>query len=227
MRSMPVAVLAAAGSLVFTAPAWAETPTALVEDLNGRPVGVEFMDYVAAGKVIRLGPRDTIVLGYLRSCWRETITGGVVTVGVDQSEVLNGKLERTQVKCDGGRMQLTSEQSVQSAGVISRAIPSRSANAQAARAEPVRLFGRIPYVEVKGGGTLQVERIDQPGERFEIAIANQDLVRGSFYDFIRARRVLTAGGTYRARFGDKQVVFAVDPSATAAAPLLARLLRFN
>ena len=37
--------------------------------------------------MIKLGPRDTIVLGYLKSCWRETITGGTVTVGAEQSEV--------------------------------------------------------------------------------------------------------------------------------------------
>jgi hypothetical protein len=31
------------------------------------------MDYVEAGKVIRLGAQDTIVLGYFKSCWHETI----------------------------------------------------------------------------------------------------------------------------------------------------------
>jgi hypothetical protein len=33
------------------------------------------MDYVQAGQIIRLGPHETIVLSYMSSCLRETITG--------------------------------------------------------------------------------------------------------------------------------------------------------
>src|SRR5438105_11441203 len=71
---------------------------ALVEEVSGHPVGAQFMDYVEPGKVIRLGPRDKVVLGYLRSCIRETITGGIVTVGTEQSDVQSeDKLERSKV----------------------------------------------------------------------------------------------------------------------------------
>ena len=49
------------------------------------------MDYLETGRVIRLGARETVVLSYLYSCTRETITGGTVTVGTDRSEVLSGK----------------------------------------------------------------------------------------------------------------------------------------
>ena len=31
------------------------------------------MDYVEPGRIIRLGAHDRIVLGYLKSCWRETM----------------------------------------------------------------------------------------------------------------------------------------------------------
>jgi hypothetical protein len=31
----------------------------LVESISGNPSGVEFMDYVQAGQIIRLGPHDT------------------------------------------------------------------------------------------------------------------------------------------------------------------------
>src|SRR5262245_10264646 len=107
MRSIPA--LAAVGSLAFATLAWAQAPVAVVEDVSGKVAGVEFMDYVAAGKVIKLGARDTLVLGYLKSCWRETITAGIVTIGSEQSEVQNGKVERTRVKCDGGQMNLSPE----------------------------------------------------------------------------------------------------------------------
>jgi len=222
MRRIPANALAATGWLLLMGPAWAEVPMAVVEYVEGRLPGVEFMDYVAAGKVIRLGPRDVVVLGYLKSCWRETITGGTVTVGTEQSDVQGGKVERNQVKCDGGRIQLSAEQAVQSAGVVSRGL-----NLTAAGPEPqVTLYGRVPIIEVKGAGTLLIERLDQPDERFEIPIDSRQLVRGSFFDLARANRVLAAGALYRAKFAAREIVFKVDPAAPASAPIVARLLRF-
>ena len=61
----------------------------------------------AVGKVIRLRPKESIVLGYLRSCWHETITGGTVIVGAEQSDVQGGKVVRRKVMCDGGKIALT------------------------------------------------------------------------------------------------------------------------
>jgi len=226
MRTIPVAALAAVGSLAFATLAWAQAPVAVVEDVSGKTAGVEFMDYVAAGKVIKLGARDTLVLGYLKSCWRETITAGTVTIGTEQSEVQNGKVERTRVKCDGGQMNLSPEQAVQSAGVISRSISQQADTDQSRLPQPqVRLYGRIPVVEVRGTGNLVIDRLDEPGEHYDIAVGKRELVRGAFIDLAKSRRMLAAGGLYRATFGNKQVVFAVDANASAAAPLLARLLR--
>jgi len=111
-RAMASAV-AAAGMHIFGAPALAQTPVALVEDVRGNPAGIEIMDYVATGKVIKLSSRDSIVLGYLTSCWHETITGGIVTVGSEQSDVQGGKVARRKVKCDGGRVALTAGQANQ------------------------------------------------------------------------------------------------------------------
>src|SRR5256885_2837328 len=56
-------------------------PTALVEDVTSTTVEVEFMDYVGSGQVIKLAPRDVLVLSYLKSCEHETITGGSVVLG--------------------------------------------------------------------------------------------------------------------------------------------------
>jgi hypothetical protein len=232
-RSAPLKAFGVAGSLVFATLAWADGPAAVVEEVSGKSAGVEFMDYVAAGKVIKLGQQDRIVLGYLKSCWRETITGGSVTVGVEQSEVRGGKVDRTQVKCDAGRMQLSASQAVQSAGYVSRALePERRANAlatqeQAATIEPqITLYGRVPTIELGGGGTLLIERIDVPDERFEIAVSRRQLARGSFFDLAKAHRLLAAGGVYRATFDAKQIIFRIAPDAPASAPVVARLLRF-
>jgi len=93
-------LLRSAGVLIVTASA--QSPAAVVEEIQGSVPGVQFMDYVDPGQVIRLGAHDRIVLGYLRSCWRETISGGTVTVGTEQSEVAGGEVARDKVACEGG-----------------------------------------------------------------------------------------------------------------------------
>jgi hypothetical protein len=75
-------------------PATAQAPVAIVEDIDNSSAGLEFMDYVPAGEVIRLVVSDRLVLGYLRSCWRESIVGGTIMVGADQSTVASGEPER-------------------------------------------------------------------------------------------------------------------------------------
>ena len=63
-------VLQAAGAFILTASA--QSPAAVVEEIQGSVPGIAFMDYVEPGQIIRLGAHDRIVLGYLKSCWRET-----------------------------------------------------------------------------------------------------------------------------------------------------------
>ena len=98
------AVLAVAAAIAM-APSGVAAPiqVALVENFTGNSAGVEVMGYVETGQTIRLGPHDTIVLSYLHSCVRETITGGSVTIGVDQSEVKAGEVQRTRLNCDGDK----------------------------------------------------------------------------------------------------------------------------
>ena len=100
-------MFAVAGVLMLSAPCFAQTPVALVEDVRGNSAGVEFMDYLTAGKVIKLKSQDSVMLGYLASCWSETITGGTVVVGPEQSDVQGGKVNRLKVPCNGGKIALT------------------------------------------------------------------------------------------------------------------------
>lgn len=225
MRYCWAAILGTIGGLVWMAAALAGEPVAVVEDVSGKASGLEFMDYVDSGKVIKLEPRDRIVLDYLKSCWRETITGGTVTIGDEQSQVQFGKVERVRVKCDGGHMELSPEQSVESAGLISRSMREQPGVGQKT-SPPVMLYACTPIIDVRGGNTLLIERIDKQGERMELSIQPAQLVRGEFYDFASAHRVLTAGGVYRATLGAKQIVFKIDEAAPPMAPLASRLLRF-
>src|SRR3974390_1194493 len=84
-------------------------PVALVEDVKSATADVEFMDYAGKGQVIKLEPRDVLVLSYLKSCAHETITGGTVAVGSERSDVQDGKIVRAKVPCDGGKVRLSSQ----------------------------------------------------------------------------------------------------------------------
>jgi hypothetical protein len=215
-----------AGELVIAGSVSASPPVAVVEAVTGNSAGVEFMDYVEPGRVIRLEPGDSIVLSYMKSCIRETMNGGTLIVGIERSEVQFGKVDRTTVKCDAGGMLLTAQQASQSAGMLFRTTPVPPGEPDSPSEAQFILYGLSPIVEVKGGGTLVIERINQPGERHEVTVDKTP--HGAFYDFASVGRTLTAGATYRATSGAQQMVFKVDPDAKPGrAPIVGRLLRFE
>jgi hypothetical protein len=224
MNGLFAILLQAAGMLVSAAVA--QTPAAIVEEVGG-VAGVQFMDYVEPGQVIRLGGHDRIVLGYLKSCWRETITGGIVTVGAEQSEVAGGEVVRAKIACEGGKMMLSAELAGKSGAMVFRQVPTR----QSAAAIPhpqFTLYGLSPVFEMRPGGRLVVERLDQPGERREFAVTDQQLVRGAFLDFAKAGVALAAGGIYRAKSAGQEIVFKIDPDAKPGdMPLAGRLARLQ
>ena len=219
MRIRPI--IAVAGAVFASVAAAAPVQVALVENVMGNPAGVEFMDYLDIGKIIALGPRDTIVISYLSSCVRETITAANVTVGSEQSEVQSGNVTRSKVQCDAGKMLLPRDLS-QFGGKVFRG---------ASVTEPVpqlTLYGSSPMLEVKAPGTLVVERIDQSTERYAVDVGKQHLMHGTFYDFARWGRTLAAGGTYKVSLGGEKIVFKVDPAAqTGNTPIVGRILRFE
>src|SRR3979411_630713 len=117
LRTLVAATLAALPAFATPVSAQAPAPllpTALVEDVKSATADIEFMDYVGNGQVIKLAPRDVLVLSYLKSCEHETITGGTVVVGAERSDVQDGKIVRAKVPCDGGKMKLSSQQVVTS-----------------------------------------------------------------------------------------------------------------
>ena len=60
-----------AGLLAIATSAAAESPVAVVEDVQGKVTGAEFMDYVTPKAVIKIGDGGSIVLSYMTSCRRE------------------------------------------------------------------------------------------------------------------------------------------------------------
>jgi hypothetical protein len=215
---------------VWAGPALAGGPSAaLVEDVTGTSAGVEFMDYVETGKVIRLNPQDSIVLSYLYSCVRETITGGVITVGREHSEVQSGKVERMSTACDAGRMLLTAELASQSAAAVVRAPETKRDQSKSLSSPQFTLYGLSPIVAVgRGGGTVEITRVDTGGERYVLTIGTPQSLHNAYYDFAAEGKALSAGGVYRATFGGQSVAFKIDPSAKPGkVPIVGRLLRFD
>jgi hypothetical protein len=197
-------------------------PTALVEGVTGATADVEFMDYVGAGQVIKLKPRDVLILSYLESCEHETITGGTVIVGAERSDVKDGRVVRSKVPCDGGKVDLTSAQANNSAATSFRSVDL----------QPTTLYGLAPVVQLPkalpgGDRTLLIERTDRPGKRHELML-DDAIAAAGFYDLAKAHVSLVRGATYDASIGGHKVTFLVDAKAkSGSAPIVSRLLRFQ
>lgn len=229
VMTMRLALSAVLPALLLSTSSFAAgAPVALVEDVTGAP-GVEFMDYVEVGKIIPLNAQDFVVLNYLYSCVRETITGGVITVGKEQSDVRAGKVVRTLTHCDAGRMLLSAQLASQSAGTISRNAKSKQAEPTSSPVAQFVLYGLSPIIDLKGGGgTVEIARVDQGSERYVLAVGDPKLQRSAFYDFADVGLTLTAGAIYRATIGSQSVTFGVDPSAKPGkTPIIGRLIRFD
>jgi hypothetical protein len=198
-------------------------PTALAEDVKSATAGIEFMDYVGKGQVIKLDPGDVLVLSYLKSCEHETITGGTVTVGSERSDVRDGQIVRDKVPCDGGKMRLSSQQASKSAASAFRL--------QSADIQPT-LFARTPMVQLpkvlaSEDRTLRIERIDRPGERHTFEI-DDTIAATRFYDLAKVNVSLTRGAIYDASIGTHKLTFQIDAKAKSGpAPVVSRLLRFQ
>jgi hypothetical protein len=197
-------------------------PAALVEEVKSVSAGIEFMDYVGAGEVIKLEPSDVLVLSYLKSCEHETITGGTVRVGSEKSEVEGGKVVRSKVPCNGGHMKLSPQQA--------NASGASSYRLQNAHFEPT-VFALPPVVEipkVRGDDnrTLVIERVKRPSERFTVEI-DKSFAGGGFYDLAKTDACLRRSALYTATVGSRTVTFKVDAKAkTGKTPVVSRLLRF-
>jgi hypothetical protein len=219
IMTLRFAALAAVALSLSCASARASDPSALVEDVRGKVAGIESMDYVASGRVLKLAAGDKLVLGYLRSCWRETITGGVVKIGDEQSEVTGGKVERARIECDGGRLRLSTDQAARSGTMVWR-------RADSPTSPQMTIYGTAPLIEIGAPGRLRIERVDRQDSAIEFDVASNQLLRGRIVDLARTPHRLESGGTYRATFGGRSLVFRVDPKAKAdGVPAIGRLMR--
>ncbi|MGA7804783.1 hypothetical protein [Bradyrhizobium sp.] len=207
------------GFLGLIGAAQAQAPVAVVEDVRGKVSGAELMDYVVPGQLIKLGTGGVVVLDYMKSCWREIISGiGTVIVGTEQSAVHLAEFRADKVACDPSQSQHIGHETGESAAALVRGLNEPDP-------PPLVLHGLSPIIAASGRGKLVVERLDVKGERYEIDLTPASLTRGKFYDFARAKVALKPGGTYSAMLKSRRVVFLVDAQAEPGpGPVIGRLV---
>ncbi len=184
---------------IFAASVAQAEPSALVEDITSDREDVQLMDYLEPGQTIKLAADETIVIGYLISCVQETITGGTVTVGEEESSVADGKLESDYVDCDGGPVvaQVGAEQEAGAAAF-------RKVKDDELEAERI-LFGVSPVVRLSEPvKELEVSRLD------ETEVIHRVSVNGALVDMAEAKIILTPGGTYKLKGGKKELIFKIS-----------------
>ena len=211
------------GLLALASPAAAESPVALVEEVQGKVTGAEFMDYVTPKAVIKIDDGGSIVISYMNSCQREKIAGGTVIVGTEESVVHLADVQRERTDCDSKQSHATTRAT---SGVAAAVLRSVDNSKVASLPEPqLTLYGASPFVEAKGRGKLILKRLDLVGERQQIDLGGTQL-KGRFFDFASENVALIPGGLYAATFKSSQIVFRVDPQAKpGATPIVGRLLR--
>jgi len=214
-----------AGLLALSVPAIAQSPAAVVEEVQGKVTGAEFMDYVTPRTVIKLGDGASVVISYMNSCRREKISGiGTVIVGTDESKVHLADVKAERTECDSKQAHATTKATSEVAATVLRSV---NKGKDAGISTQLTLYGTSPLFEVKGKGTLVVDRLDVKGERQQIEISGTQL-KGRFYDFAGANRALTPGGIYAATFASQKIVFRVDAQAKPGpTPVVGRLVRLQ
>jgi hypothetical protein len=199
-----------------------QAPVAVVEDVHGKVSGAELMDYVVPGQVIKLGAGGSVTIGYMKSCWRETISGiGTVIVGSEQSSVHLAEFKAGKVPCDSSQAERVGKEAGESAATIVRSLSDAAPKGP----PPLVLHGLSPIVATSEHGKLVVERLDVKGERYEMDLASTPAARGKFYDLAKSNISLKPGGAYSVKVNSKFMAFVVDTGATpGTGPVIGRLV---
>lgn len=199
-----------------------QAPVAVVEDMKGKVTGAELMDYVVPGQVIKLGAGSSVTIGYMKSCWRETISGiGTVIIGTEESSVHLAQFKAGKVPCDSSQAQRINKEAGESAATLVRSLNDDLSK----ETQPLVLHGRSPVVATSERGKLVVERTDVRGERYQVDLARTLPARAKAYDLARSHIALKPGGAYSMTLNSKTVAFVVDKTATpGAGPVIGRLV---
>ena len=200
-------------SALLATNASAEAPAvAILEEIAGASGKHEAFDELKAGERLDLGTGGRAIIGYLGSCTRETIEGGTVMIGKDQSEIEGGKVQRETIPCEATQLVLTDQEAGQSATVVFRGPPWE---------KWVRQVVPSPTpVVLAAGKTLTIKRLDEDEKAQTVSLTS------GHADLATENITLTPGGYYELTAGKKQMVIQIDPAAQSGPmPVASRLVR--
>lgn len=184
----------------------ADEPTAMIEDISSQRDDVQLMDYLTSGDRIELSAGETVVLGYLLSCVQETIVGGTIIVGVDESNVQGGEVSREWIDCDGGSIDLAPGQNQEAGAMAFRNSPGECAPPKPDRViygvSPIIKFGQKP-------GTVTIKAACSGDQGVSLTLAASGAVTDSKLAGIR----LDPGQTYLFEAGERSLIVKVSSLA--------------
>jgi len=184
----------------------------LIESVSAPVAGVTPMTYVRPGATIDLGQSTVLVLDYLGSCVRETVTGGIVHVGARFGQVEHGTVVNDRMDCGGGQLQVAAANSM--GGVVYRAV-----------GDIFEIHSTEPVILAGAPGRLTITRLDQNAPAIHLDTSEEGGRAPFAIDLAALHVSLVAGASYRLDLGERQVTIRVDPSASGAEmPLVRRLL---
>ena len=191
-----------------------KSPVAIVERAPD-DLSVKELQYLQVGTKISLGAQSTIVIGYLTSCLRETITGGAIEIGEISSNVSGGTVFREEVKCDADYGEVVDLEASESGAIVFRNLGKNSTTKTIYSTTP--LFTLPPE-----HGDQQIEIF--PKDRPDLAFVLKPV--GSVLDLAVLRTSLTPGSSYEARAGPLSRSFSIESKSKEGGPLLGRLVVF-
>jgi hypothetical protein len=189
-------------------------PVAIVQDVEGVPAPRKF-ELLRPETRIGLGVNGRIVLGYLNSCWQDTIVGGHITIRSDSTDVENGDLYRQRVECDLSGLKRTTHAAWEG--------PRPPLPTEKKLTDPdIVLFGLSPIILAhRQAGRLVIDRLDASGPTQRVDLA------GDATDLADANVRLQPEGVYRITLGSVSLVARIDVLAEPGhVPAIGRLLIF-
>jgi hypothetical protein len=189
-------VTAAASILLVPAVVAASKPVAIVEDSPKTAGRGQVFDLLNESEVLTLAPGETLILGYLKSCTRETITGGTVTVGAKESAVEGGKVSREKTECTQTKLALTADESQQSATI-------------AFRGAIKHVYTRQPIIMAGHSKSVKIEAVEG-GKNWDMKPKN------GLIDFEAAKIEMQPGARYKVTGEKASLIVEVDAAATTA-----------
>jgi hypothetical protein len=202
-------------SALLAASASAQAPAvAILEEIASASGKHEAFDELKSGERLELGAGGRAVIGYLGSCIRETIDGGTVVIGKEQSQIEGGKVARETIPCEATQLVLSEEEAGKSATFSTRPMPWEREYRQV-----VPSLSPLIWVEAKGQLTIKhLNTEDQQMLSLPIENGKVDLAVHHFE--------LVPNGFYELKAGKKRMVIKVHENAQAGAmPAMSRLVR--